>query len=50
MTARPGRIKRRLAVELPRPRTIEETTSATLNALEREVLGLIQEGLGAARA
>jgi NitT/TauT family transport system ATP-binding protein len=51
MTARPGRIKRRLAVELPRPRSIEETTSATFNALKREVLGLIrEESLKAARA
>jgi NitT/TauT family transport system ATP-binding protein len=43
MTARPGRIKQRLVVELPRPRTIEETTSATFNALKREVLALIRE-------
>jgi NitT/TauT family transport system ATP-binding protein len=50
MTARPGQIKRRLAVELPRPRTIEETTSATFNALKREVLALIrEESLKAAR-
>ena len=51
MTARPGQIKRRLVVDLPRPRTIEETTSATFNALKREVLGLIrEESLKAARA
>jgi ABC-type nitrate/sulfonate/bicarbonate transport system ATPase subunit len=43
MTARPGRIKRRLAVDLPRPRSIEETTSAGFNALKREVLALIRE-------
>lgn len=43
MTARPGRIKRRLAVELPRPRSIEETTSATFNGLKRELLALIRE-------
>ncbi len=43
MTARPGRIKRRLAVELPRPRSIEETTSATFNELKRELLALIRE-------
>jgi len=50
MTARPGRIKRRLTVELPRPRTIEETTTATFNALKREVLALIrEESLKAAR-
>ncbi|HWC04280.1 MAG TPA: ABC transporter ATP-binding protein [Methylomirabilota bacterium] len=51
MTARPGRVKRRLVVDLPRPRTIEETTSATFNALKREVLALIrEESLKAARA
>ncbi|MBI2553010.1 MAG: hypothetical protein HYV92_00960 [Candidatus Rokubacteria bacterium] len=43
MTARPGRIKRRLAVELPRPRSIEETASATFNELKRELLALIRE-------
>ncbi len=43
MTARPGRIKRRLVVELPRPRSIEETTSATFNELKRELLALIRE-------
>jgi ABC-type nitrate/sulfonate/bicarbonate transport system ATPase subunit len=51
MTARPGRVKRRLRVDLPRPRTLEETTSATFNALKREVLALIrEESLKAARA
>ncbi len=49
MTARPGRIKRRLAVELPRPRSIEETTSTIFNELKRELLALIrQESLKAA--
>lgn len=43
MTARPGRIKKRLAVELPRPRTVEMTTSPVFNALKREVLALIRE-------
>jgi NitT/TauT family transport system ATP-binding protein len=43
MTARPGRIKKRLAVELPRPRTLELTTSALFNELKREVLALIRE-------
>jgi ABC-type nitrate/sulfonate/bicarbonate transport system ATPase subunit len=43
MTARPGRIKKRLAVELPRPRSIEVTTSPVFNALKREVLALIRE-------
>src|SRR5581483_673462 len=43
MTARPGRVKKRLAVELPRPRTVELTTSPRFNELKREVLGLIRE-------
>jgi len=50
MTARPGRMKTRLAVELPRPRSLETTTSARFNELKREVLSLIrEESLRAAR-
>jgi NitT/TauT family transport system ATP-binding protein len=43
MTARPGRIKRRIQVDLPRPRPLEVTTSAAFNELKREVLALIRE-------
>ena len=43
MTARPGRIKKRIAVELPRPRSLEVTTSPFFNDLKREVLALIRE-------
>jgi NitT/TauT family transport system ATP-binding protein len=43
MTARPGRIKKRLAVALPRPRSLEVTTSPFFNELKREVLALIRE-------
>src|SRR4029453_9371468 len=43
MTARPGRIKKRLEVELPRPRPLEVTTSPAFNDLKREVLALIRE-------
>ena len=43
MTARPGRIKKRIAVDLPRPRTLDLTTSPTFNELKREVLALIRE-------
>jgi len=39
----PSRIKRRIAVDLPRPRPIEVTTSPEFHALEREVLALIRE-------
>jgi NitT/TauT family transport system ATP-binding protein len=42
MTGRPGLIKRRLVVELPRPRALEVTTSPFFNELKREVLALIR--------
>jgi NitT/TauT family transport system ATP-binding protein len=43
MTARPGRIKKSIQVPMPRPRSIELTTSPEFNALRREVLDLIRE-------
>jgi NitT/TauT family transport system ATP-binding protein len=43
MTARPGRIKKRITVNLPRPRSLEVTTSPAFNALKRELLALIRE-------
>jgi NitT/TauT family transport system ATP-binding protein len=43
MTARPGRIKQRIDVELPRPRSIEVATSPRFNELKREVFALIRE-------
>ena len=43
MTARPGRIKKSIEVRMPRPRSIESTTSPEFNALRREVLELIRE-------
>ena len=43
MTARPGRIKKRLAVDLPRPRALEVTTSPYFNEMKRDVLALIRE-------
>ncbi len=43
MTARPGRIKKSIAVPMPRPRSIELTLSPEFNALRREVLDLIRE-------
>ena len=43
MTARPGRIKKSIAVQMPRPRSIELTLSPEFNALRREVLDLIRE-------
>jgi ABC-type nitrate/sulfonate/bicarbonate transport system ATPase subunit len=43
MTARPGRITKRLAVDLPRPRDLDVTMSPHFTALKREVLALIRE-------
>jgi NitT/TauT family transport system ATP-binding protein len=43
MTARPGRIKKSIAVGIPRPRSIEVTTTPEFNAQRREVLALIRE-------
>jgi hypothetical protein len=43
MTARPGRIKKRVVVDLPRPRSLEVTTSPVFNELRREALALIRE-------
>ncbi|WP_127900593.1 ABC transporter ATP-binding protein [Solirhodobacter olei] len=43
MTARPGRIKRSIPVEMERPRGIEALTSEPFMALKREVLGLMHE-------
>ncbi|ACL59991.1 ABC transporter ATP-binding protein [Methylobacterium nodulans] len=40
MTYRPGRLKRDIAVSLPRPR---DTASAEFNALKRELAGLVME-------
>lgn len=38
MSARPGRIKRRISVELPRPRVVDMLADAGFNALKREIL------------
>jgi ABC-type nitrate/sulfonate/bicarbonate transport system ATPase subunit len=43
MTSRPGRIKKSIDVRMPRPRSIESTTTPEFNALRREVLDLIRE-------
>jgi NitT/TauT family transport system ATP-binding protein len=43
MTARPGRIKKNIEVNIPRPRAIDITTSPDFNTLRREVLALIRE-------
>ncbi|MCC7428835.1 MAG: ABC transporter ATP-binding protein [Alphaproteobacteria bacterium] len=50
MTARPGRIRARIPVELPRPREIDVLTDPTFNKLRAEVLHLIREEASRARA
>jgi NitT/TauT family transport system ATP-binding protein len=42
MSARPGRLQARMNVPLPRPRSIEDTTSASFNAMKREILQQIR--------
>ena len=42
MSARPGRIQARLNVALTRPRSIEDTTSESFNAMKREILRQIR--------
>ena len=41
MSPRPGRIVRELAVDLPRPRTLDTMTGAAFNDVKREILGLL---------
>jgi NitT/TauT family transport system ATP-binding protein len=43
MSARPGRIKARIPVELPRPRSLDMLASSEFNPLRREVMRLIRE-------
>jgi ABC-type nitrate/sulfonate/bicarbonate transport system ATPase subunit len=43
MTARPGSIKERIHVDIPRPRSVEITTSAPFIALKRRIMALIHD-------
>ena len=43
MTARPGRIKEMVAIDLPRPRSVDVLTSARFMALKRHIMRLIHE-------
>jgi ABC-type nitrate/sulfonate/bicarbonate transport system ATPase subunit len=43
MTARPGQIKERIEIDIPRPRTVEATTSPPFIALKRRIMGLIHD-------
>ena len=42
MSSRPGRLRARLPVALPRPRSIDLLTDVEFNALRREIFGLIR--------
>ena len=48
MTARPGRIKERLRVEIPRPRELDVTTSDRFVELKRSIMHAIREEVEAA--
>jgi NitT/TauT family transport system ATP-binding protein len=43
MTARPGRTKEMVEIELPRPRTVEMLTSEAFMAIKRRIMHLIHE-------
>ncbi|WP_102225065.1 ABC transporter ATP-binding protein [Acidimangrovimonas sediminis] len=43
MSARPGRFKESLPVDIPRPRTMEALTSEAFMGLKRRILGLMHE-------
>jgi NitT/TauT family transport system ATP-binding protein len=43
MTARPGRIKEEIAVDIPRPRSLEVLTAPEFTTLKRQVLALIRD-------
>jgi NitT/TauT family transport system ATP-binding protein len=43
MSARPGRIKEEIAVDIPRPRSLDVLTAPGFTRLKRKVLTLIRE-------
>jgi ABC-type nitrate/sulfonate/bicarbonate transport system ATPase subunit len=43
MTARPGRIKQALTVDIPRPRTLEVTTLSVFNDMKAKIRALIHD-------
>jgi NitT/TauT family transport system ATP-binding protein len=43
MTARPGRIKEMVEIDLPRPRTVEALTSEAFMTLKRRIMHSIHE-------
>jgi NitT/TauT family transport system ATP-binding protein len=50
MTARPGRMRSRIVIDLPRPRSIELLTDPRFNALRAEILRQIREEASKAMA
>ena len=46
MSARPGRLRSRIAIDLPRPRHIDLLTDSTFNDVRREIFGLIRTEAG----
>ena len=46
MSARPGRIRSRNPVDLPRPRDVDMLTDSTFNALRRDIMRQIREEAG----
>ncbi|MBV8166861.1 MAG: ABC transporter ATP-binding protein, partial [Alphaproteobacteria bacterium] len=46
-SARPGRLRSRIPIDLPRPRAIELLTDDNFNAIRREIFGLIRTEVGA---
>ncbi len=47
MSARPGRLRSRIPIELARPRTIDLLTDGAFNEIRREIFGRIRAEVGA---
>ncbi|HEY4161758.1 MAG TPA: ABC transporter ATP-binding protein [Dongiaceae bacterium] len=43
MTARPGSLKERIQIDIPRPRSVDATTTAPFIALKRRIMALIHD-------
>jgi NitT/TauT family transport system ATP-binding protein len=43
MTARPGRMKEMIAIDIARPRSVDVLTSAPFAALKRRIMALVHE-------
>jgi len=47
MSARPGRLRSRIAIDLPRPRNVDLLTDTRFNDIRREIFGLIRAEVSA---